>query len=80
MDDLESRLTTCFNTVFPKFCETDVASVSMTTFREWDSMKMITLILLIEEEFDVTIQAERIEKLTSFQSLLSFLKGLSEPS
>ena len=77
MDDLENRLTTSFVTVFPKLQRTEVSSVSMATFHEWDSLKMITLIVVIEEEFEIVLPVEEIENLTSFQTLLNYLGDLS---
>jgi len=69
VDDLENRLTACFITVFPKLQEAEVTSASMATFKEWDSLRMITLVVVIEEEFEVTVPVDEIENLTSFQTL-----------
>ncbi len=66
MDDLENRLTACFITVFPKLQEAEVTSASMATFKEWDSLGMLTLVVVIEEEFEVTVPLDEIENLTSF--------------
>ena len=38
---------------------------------------MITLIVVIEEEFEVTVPGDEIENLTSFQTLHDYLYGLS---
>lgn len=80
MDDLENRLTACFTTVFPKLREAEVTSASMATFKEWDSLRMITLVVVIEEEFEVTVPVDEIENLTSFQTLHNYLDGLSAVS
>jgi acyl carrier protein len=74
MDDIESRLTACFNTVFPRHKEIEFTSASMATLKEWDSLKMITLIVVIEEEFEVAVPVEEIENLTSFQALHDYLQ------
>lgn len=62
-------MTACFITVFPKLQEAEVTSASMATFKEWDSLRMITLVVVIEEEFEVTVPVDEIENLTSFQTL-----------
>ncbi len=80
MDDLENCLTACFTTVFPKLREAEVASASMATFKEWDSLRMLTLVVVIEEEFEVTVPVDEIENLTSFQTLHDYLDGLSAVS
>lgn len=80
MDDLENRLTACFLTVFPKLQEAEVTSASMATFKEWDSLRMLTLVVVIEEEFEVSVPVDEIENLTSFQTLHDYLDGLSAVS
>ena len=80
MDDLENRLTACFNTVFPKLQEAEVTSASMATFKEWDSLRMITLVVVIDEEFEVTVPVDEIENLTSFQIPHDYLDYLSAAS
>ena len=52
----------------------------MVTFKEWDSLRMITLVVVIEEEFEVTVPVDEIENLTSFQTLHDYLDGLSAVS
>ncbi len=69
MDDLENCLTACFITIFPKLQKTEVTSASMVTFKEWDSLRMITLVVVIEDEFEVTVPVIEIENLISFQTL-----------
>jgi len=80
MDDLENCLTDCFITVFPKLQEAEVNSTSMATFKEWDSLRMIILVVVIEKEFEVTVPVDEIENLTSFQTLHDYLNGLSAAS
>lgn len=61
MDDLENCLTACFITVFPKLQEVEVTLASMVTFKEWGSLRMITLVVVIEKEFEVTVPVDKIE-------------------
>ena len=75
MNDFEQRLGNCFRTVFPKLGDEDIAVASMESFKEWDSLKMMTLIVVLEEEFEVEIPLDDIENLTSFRALQSFLSG-----
>ena len=80
MDDLENCLTDCFITVFPKLQKAEVTSASMVTFKEWNSLRMITLVVVIEDEFEVTVPVNEIENLTSFQTLHDYINGLSAAS
>jgi acyl carrier protein len=75
MDDLEQRLTSCFQTVFPSLRGEDMAAASMDTVAAWDSLKMMTLIVVLEEEFEVEIPLDEIENLSSFKFLKNFLSG-----
>ena len=42
--------------------------------QEWDSLAHLNLMSEIEDEFDIEISIEDMSKLTSFQSVLNFLK------
>jgi acyl carrier protein len=75
MDDLEQRLTSCFQTVFPGLQGEEMAAASMDTVAAWDSLKMMTLIVVLEEEFEVEIPLDEIENLISFKLLKNFLSG-----
>jgi acyl carrier protein len=75
MDDLERRLSNCFQNVFPRLAEGDMAAASMGSVEAWDSLKMMTLIVILEEEFETEIPLDEIENLTSFGALQSFLSG-----
>lgn len=44
---------------------------------EWDSMGAMILIGVVSDNFDITLNADDLEKLTSFQSLIERI-GLSK--
>ena len=75
MNDLERRLTSCFQSVFPNVGGEELSAASMDTLEEWDSLKMMTLLVVLEEEFEVEIPLDEIENLTSFKALQNFLSG-----
>ena len=52
-----------------------MAAASMDSVEAWDSLKMMTLIVILEEEFETEIPLDEIENLTSFGALQSFLSG-----
>jgi acyl carrier protein len=74
-DYLERRLGNCFRNVFPGLGEEDMAAASMDSVEAWDSLKMMTLIVVLEEEFEVEIPLDEIENLISFKLLKNFLSG-----
>ena len=74
MGEPNHQLVGCLIAVFPNLDETEVEAASMDTVKEWDSLKMITLIVLIEEEFEIEVPVDDIENLTSYQALQNLLE------
>ena len=73
MNDLEQRLTKCFSTVFPAVPPADIAGASMKTVKEWDSAAAITLVMVMEEEFGISLDFEVLPELDSFRKIASYL-------
>ena len=74
MDDIETRLTQCFQLVFPELAAGGVSKAAPATVSSWDSIATITVVNLIEEEFEVQIGLEDIEQEVSFNTLLNYLQ------
>jgi acyl carrier protein len=74
MDDLESRLVSCFKVIFPALDEKQIRRATNTTVATWDSVAMVTLINVVEEEFDTQIDMQDGEQLTSFDRLLEYMR------
>jgi acyl carrier protein len=74
MSDYETRLLKCFGAVFPGLSETQLRSANTTRVENWDSVATVTLITLIEEEFNIEVEAEDLEALVSFSSVLEYLQ------
>jgi len=75
MDNLESRLIKVFETVFPDLSADKIRTASQSSVENWDSIAAITLINLIEEEFEIQMDFEKAADLTSFPEVLEYLKG-----
>jgi acyl carrier protein len=75
MDNLEQRLESVFATVFPDLPPNKIRVASQDSVETWDSVAAITLLNLIEEEFDVQMEFEDIGDLTSFSNIAEYLKG-----
>lgn len=79
MSDTRARLIKCFGAVFPGLSEEQIQSATPTTMDDWDSVATVTLITLFEEEFGIEVEAEDLEQLASFDSVLGYLeKGKKE--
>ena len=74
MDNTTQRLVQCFRTVFPDLSEESIYTASQTTVPEWDSIAAITMVNVIEEEFQIQMDFENIESLTSFERIREYLQ------
>lgn len=73
MRDVKSRLIGCFQVVFDGLPDAQIEQSVRVTMDEWDSVAAITLVNLIEEEFDVQVDYDRLPELDSFMRILDYL-------
>lgn len=74
MDDVKSRLVNCFSTVFPDLPESQIPEAAQSNVSSWDSITAITLVNVVEEEFHVQLDLEKIADLDSFERIYDYLK------
>jgi acyl carrier protein len=63
----------CFQTVFPELTESEIFDASHASVAAWDSIASITLVNVIEEEFNIEVDFEVLAELTSFDRMLDYL-------
>lgn len=81
MNDLETRVASCFEAVFPTLAAGEIRRASQASVAEWDSVAALTLVNVIEEEFDIQISADAMPDLTSFDLIVEHLAGTAnEPA
>jgi len=68
MSNIKERLMNCYNTVFPELSREEILRADASSVLVWDSLATVTLIAVIEEEFNVTIAPEDFEYVTSFEA------------
>lgn len=73
MDDATRRLVRCFTAVFPSVTAEKAPSASQDTLAEWDSVNMVSLLNVIQEEFGVEVDYEQLEQLTSFERIRQYI-------
>jgi acyl carrier protein len=73
MNDISTRLQSCFASVFPDLTPGEILNASTKSVSKWDSLASITLISLVCEEFNVDLNMDDFEQFTSFQSLMNYL-------
>ena len=74
MNDTQARLAKCFAAVFPELSDPEIQMASPASVGSWDSLASVTLISVLEEEFNVEIAPEDVEQLVSFQLVLDYLR------
>lgn len=74
MTTTKERLANCFRLVFPKL-KVPVEAATPQTVEEWDSVAAITLVNVIEEEFDIQIDYEVLAEFDSFPKVLEYVEG-----
>lgn len=74
--NLSARLEDCFQVVFPHLTRDALSAARQDSLEAWDSVAAITLISVVEDEFQVKIDLERLPQLTSFGAFLACLKGI----
>jgi len=80
MDEMRHRLAKCFTAVFPDLRESEAYSASVASVASWDSTAAIMLANVIEEEFHISIDYERLPELLSFDLIVSYLQEPNSPS
>jgi acyl carrier protein len=74
MDDTSRRLVTCFQTAFPDLPETQIQSAKQSDVKDWDSVAAITLVNVIEDEFAIEMDLDKLADLDSFEKIAAYLK------
>lgn len=77
MEDLENRLIRTFQVIFPDLDNKQIRHASNTSVAAWDSVAMVTLINIVEEEFGLQIDMDDAPQLTSFERLLAYMRARS---
>ena len=80
MDDVKPKLVECFQIVFPDLKEKDIPGASQETVAEWDSVAAITLVNVIEEQFEIEMDLDQVAELDSFEKVRAYLEQRQQPA
>ena len=75
MTELRESLVRCFAAVFPALPAEEIPRASVETVEEWDSLAAVTLLTVLEEEFDVEIDELDLPGLRSFDAVHRHLQA-----
>ncbi len=73
MRDQDERLIRCFASVFPALTQEEIENASSDSVGLWDSLSTVTLVAVIQEEFNVEIEPDALPNLDSFRSFRDYL-------
>jgi len=73
MNEVRTRLTECFSRVFPSLSAEQIQTASQSQVAACDSIAAISLVNVIEEEFNTTIEFEDVAELDSFDAILVYV-------
>ena len=73
LSEIEDRLVSTFETVFPNLSSDEIRSAEQSNIEDWDSITAINLITVLEEQFDVELDFEEASKHTSFRGIANYL-------
>ena len=74
MDPIPTRLSNCFQTVFPNLPAGQIPAARQSSVPAWDSTAAIMLVNVIEDEFGIQVDFDRLGELDSFESICRYLK------
>lgn len=73
MADLLRRLDGCFQAVFPHLSNEEIRQATPDGVAAWDSMATVTLLAVVNEEFNTELDLDMMENLLSYSKLAEWL-------
>jgi acyl carrier protein len=73
--EIPSRVSKCFLNVFPGLAAADVSRASQASLAQWDSVAHVTLLSAVCEEFQIELDEESFESLTSYLLIVDFVEN-----
>ncbi len=73
MNDDDDRLMRCFASIFPSATRDEIRTAKFDAMAGWDSLRGVTLLAVLDEEFGVLIELPELLELENFDSLKRYL-------
>lgn len=73
MTEAHDTLLGCFTVAFPELRAEQVPLAAVDTVAEWDSLRAVVLVALIEEAFAIRIPARDYARLRSYSAVSAYL-------
>jgi acyl carrier protein len=75
MDEVRDRVLKCFSAVLPHVPANLIPEATQETVSDWDSIAAITLVNVIEDEFEFTVDFDLLAELNSFDRVLLYVRN-----
>ena len=79
MTTLENRVADCFCALFPDRSRDELLTASRESIPEWDSLAGVTLLTILQQEFDLEIDLSELEHLNSVKAVLAYVTAQEKP-
>lgn len=73
MVEIDDRLMRCFASVFSALSPDQIRNASVESLPAWDSLAAVTLIAVLEQEFDAQIDLMELPELTSYDAVRGYM-------
>jgi len=74
MSEIQDRLIRCFSSVFPALTPEEIRAASAQSLAVWNSLAAVTLMAVVEQEFNVHIDLLDLPELDSFEAFQTYLR------
>jgi acyl carrier protein len=75
VNNINTKVSQCFLSVFPDLTSDDLPRASQASLPQWDSVAHVTLLSAIAEEFQLELDDESFESLTSYLLIVDFVES-----
>jgi acyl carrier protein len=73
MNNDDDRLMRCFASVFPNATRDEIRTAKFDAMPGWDSLRGVTLLAVLDEEFGVQLDIPELLELETFDSVKRYL-------
>lgn len=73
-NEIETNLLHCFAAVFPSLPVEAIPSASLHSTPEWDSLASVTLLAVLQQEFQIELPITELGQMMSFSKVLACIE------
>jgi acyl carrier protein len=70
---MDEQLMRCFSSVFPDATDSEIQNAAIEALPGWDSLRAVTLLAVLDEQFNAQIELPYLLELRTFDALKTYL-------